>query len=99
MLEAKSLVLTPGTRRAVAAIHQELAIGRASALDPAINDIIASGVRSASGIAKELNRRGVLTPCGGKLWQAVQVQRVLAKALAAKHLLSRSTQRAAYLVR
>ena len=80
-LEARPLVLTPGTRRAIAAIRQELALRRASTLDPAIKDIIASGVRSASGIAKELNHRGVLTPCGGKLWQAVQVQRMLAKTL------------------
>ena len=80
-LEARPLVRTPGTRRAIAAIRQELALRRASTLDPAIKDIIASGVRSASGIAKELNHRGVLTPCGGKLWQAVQVQRMLAKTL------------------
>jgi hypothetical protein len=92
MLEATRPVLTPGTRRAVAAIRQELALRRASALDPAIKDIIASGVTSASGIAKELNRKGVLTPCGGKLWQAVQVQRVLAKALTGGAASDRSTQ-------
>jgi hypothetical protein len=84
MLEAKSLLLTPGMRRAVAGVREELALRRASALDPAIKGIIAGGITSASGIAKELNRKGVLTPCGGKLWQAVQVQRVLAKALAAQ---------------
>jgi hypothetical protein len=58
MLEARSLVPTPGTRRAVAAVRQELALRRASALDSAIKDIIASGLTSASGIAKELNHRG-----------------------------------------
>jgi DNA invertase Pin-like site-specific DNA recombinase len=37
-----------------------------------------SGISSASGIAKALNERGVPAPRGGK-WQAVQVQRVLAR--------------------
>jgi hypothetical protein len=89
-LESRLLVLTPGTRRAVAGLREELAIRRASALDPAIKDIIASGVTSASGIAKD---RGVLTPCGGKLWQAVQVQRMLAKVLTAQELSEWPTRR------
>jgi hypothetical protein len=69
-------------------VRQELAVKRASVLDSAVEDIVASGITSATGIAKELNHRGVLTPCGGKLWQAVQVQRVLAKRSSAKHLMS-----------
>jgi DNA invertase Pin-like site-specific DNA recombinase len=43
-----------------------------------IDAIKANGVSSATGIARELNRQGITTPRGGA-WQAVQVQRVLAR--------------------
>lgn len=47
-----------------------------------VRDTIAAiqsgGVTSASGIARCLNERGVLTPRGGR-WQAVQVQRTIAR--------------------
>jgi hypothetical protein len=43
-----------------------------------IADIREAGITSANGIAAELNRRGVTTPQGGR-WQALQVQRLLAR--------------------
>lgn len=54
-------------------------ISRASDIAPIIRDIQASGITSASGIATALNDQGIPTARGGT-WQAVQVQRVLAKA-------------------
>jgi DNA invertase Pin-like site-specific DNA recombinase len=59
---------------------------RAAQVIGTINEIRAGGVRSASGIAAELNRRGVPTArvmkeneTAGR-WQAVQVQRVIGRA-------------------
>jgi arginine deiminase len=40
----------------------------------------ASEITSAAGIAAALNQRSVPTVRGGDFWQAVQVQRVLARA-------------------
>ena len=56
------------------------AISRASEILPIIREIQASGITSASGIAVALNQRGVPTVQGGAWWQAVQVQRILARA-------------------
>lgn len=56
------------------------AISRASDILPIIREIQASGITSASGIAVALNQRGVRTVQGGDWWQAVQVQRILARA-------------------
>ena len=56
------------------------AISRASNILPIIREIQASGITSASGIAVALNQRGVRTVHGGDWWQAVQVQRILARA-------------------
>jgi DNA invertase Pin-like site-specific DNA recombinase len=50
----------------------------ALAVLPAIRKLETEGVTSASAIAKALNDRGIATPRGGR-WQAVQVQRVLAR--------------------
>ena len=50
----------------------------ALAVLPAIRKLEAAGITSASGIAKALNDQGITTPRGGR-WQAVQVQRVLAR--------------------
>jgi DNA invertase Pin-like site-specific DNA recombinase len=41
-----------------------------------IQSIMQSGIASATGIAKQLNERGVRTSKGGQ-WQAVQVQRIM----------------------
>jgi DNA invertase Pin-like site-specific DNA recombinase len=45
---------------------------------PIIQSIIDSGIVSANAVARELNERNVRTSKGGS-WQAVQVQRVLAR--------------------
>ena len=45
---------------------------------PIIQSIIDSGIVSANAVARELNQRNVRTSKGGS-WQAVQVQRVLAR--------------------
>ncbi|MCJ2021192.1 recombinase family protein [Methylobacterium sp. E-065] len=45
---------------------------------PIIAELRAAGISSASGLARALNDRSIPTPRGGR-WQAVQVQRVLAR--------------------
>lgn len=62
------------------AARKAKAISQAAKILPIIDEIQASGITSASGIAAVLNRRGVPTVQGSAWWQAVQVQRVLAKA-------------------
>jgi hypothetical protein len=42
-----------------------------------IEEIRASGIVSARGIARELTARGVLTTTGSSTWAAAQVQRIL----------------------
>lgn len=61
------------------AVMNARTISRATEIMPIIRGIQASGITSASGIAAALNHRGVPTVQGGAWWQAVQVQRVLAK--------------------
>ena len=51
----------------------------AADLAPTIKGIQADGVSTLSGIADELNRRGILTPTGKGKWLAYQVRRVLAR--------------------
>ncbi|WP_457798921.1 recombinase family protein [Methylocystis sp. S23] len=51
---------------------------RAADLGPIIADLRSTGVTSLGGIAAALNEKGIPTAKGGK-WQAVQVQRVLAR--------------------
>jgi hypothetical protein len=51
---------------------------KASRIMPAIRELQAAGVTSLAGIAIGLNDQGIPTPRGGQ-WQAVQVQRVLAR--------------------
>ncbi|WP_425339474.1 recombinase family protein [Methylorubrum extorquens] len=58
--------------------RQDKAAQRAADLAPIIRTLQASGVTSASGIAKALNDRGIPTVRGG-CWQAVQVRRVLSR--------------------
>lgn len=65
------------SREAALAARRANARERAADVADAIADIRASGIVSATGIAGELNRRGVTTARGGR-WQALQVQRVLA---------------------
>jgi DNA invertase Pin-like site-specific DNA recombinase len=72
--------LVPGSgQKAAVAARQDKARQTALDLLPAIEGIRTAGITSASGIAKRLNEMGVPTP-RGSLWQAVQVQRVMARA-------------------
>jgi hypothetical protein len=66
-----------GIRAAAVAAKAAKARDRAADVLPTIREIQASGIASLSGIARELNARGVPTLRGGSEWQAVQVQRVL----------------------
>lgn len=50
---------------------------RAAQVLPVIQGIMAAGITSLAGIARELTQRGVPTPRGAGEWQAVQVQRTL----------------------
>ena len=66
------------TNRAQAAkARAAVARERAAQVLPVIREIQAGGTASLSGIARELTRRGVPTPRGAGVWQAVQVARVL----------------------
>jgi hypothetical protein len=64
-------------RAAAVAAKAAKARDRAANVLPTIRELQASGIASLSGIARELNARGVPTLRGGSEWQAVQVQRVL----------------------
>jgi hypothetical protein len=55
----------------------EAARERAAQVLPVIQGIMAAGITSLAGIARELTQRGVPTPRGAGAWQAVQVARVL----------------------
>lgn len=75
-------------REAAAAAKAHAAAGRADRLRDVVAEIQADGITSASGIAKELNRRGIPTTAprkrdtemkGVARWQALQVQRLLAR--------------------
>lgn len=63
-----------------ASVRAEGASKRAGGLMPMIDTIRAEGITSLGGIAKALNERGILTAKGGQ-WQAVQVKRLLDKAV------------------
>ena len=60
--------------------RSELAGTKARDIAGIIASVRAEGVGSAAGIARVLNERAVPTPSGRGQWQAVQVQRVLARA-------------------
>jgi DNA invertase Pin-like site-specific DNA recombinase len=68
-------------RELAAKARATLATQEALAVLPAIKAVQASGINSASGIARALNDRGIPARAGGK-WQAVQVQRVLSRVTA-----------------
>ncbi len=63
-----------------AARDARLALTQAQAdrVGPTIAELRAAGITSATGLARALNQRGIPTAKGGR-WQAVQVQRVLAR--------------------
>jgi DNA invertase Pin-like site-specific DNA recombinase len=64
--------------RAAAAAKAAKARLTAAAILPVVRELQAAGIGSLRGIAHELTRRGIPTPCGAGAWQAVQVQRVIA---------------------
>jgi DNA invertase Pin-like site-specific DNA recombinase len=72
------LVPGSGQQTATDAVKTQAA-QRAADIIPTIREIEATGITSATGIAKALNDRSVLT-ARGKEWHAVQVQRVMARA-------------------
>jgi DNA invertase Pin-like site-specific DNA recombinase len=59
-------------------VRRAKAAQRAGDLSPIISELREAGISSFAGIAKALNERGIPTARGGE-WQAVQVQRVLAR--------------------
>jgi DNA invertase Pin-like site-specific DNA recombinase len=69
----ESLKNTDLGRRRGAEVRRAKAAARAKDLAPVIEAIRAEGIRSAAGIAKALNLRGIPTAHGGK-WRAIQVQ-------------------------
>ena len=64
--------------RAAAAAKAAQANAHAHRLKDMVAVIRAGGMASATGLAKELNRRGITTARGGS-WQTVQAQRLLAR--------------------
>ena len=67
---------TPDRAASVAA-RRRRAQERAADLMPMIDKIMAAGITSAGGIARELTSRDIPTPRGSSTWTAVQVQRLL----------------------
>lgn len=67
---------------ASAAIRAARAAERAADLLPTIRQLQSSGITSANALARALNERAIPTARRGK-WQAIAVQRVLARAAAA----------------
>jgi hypothetical protein len=61
------------------------ATARAADLAPIIEEIQAAGTVSLRGIAVALNERGISTPRGHGEWSAVQVNRVLKRAMKRDH--------------
>lgn len=78
--DPKPPTVTPAMRAKAQAVRHAKANAKASDLSETIDAIRASGVTSARGIAEVLGARGIPTPRGGATWQAVQVQRILARA-------------------
>lgn len=69
---------TEADHEAAAAARKARGAVQAARLAPTLAELRAAGIASASGIAKALNAKGIPTSRGGE-WQAVQVQRVLAR--------------------
>jgi DNA invertase Pin-like site-specific DNA recombinase len=59
-------------------VRQEKADAFAAALAPILSQLKDEGFTSNTGIAKELNRRGIQTPRGGQ-WHPTAVQRILSR--------------------
>ena len=80
--------LKPGDRRAGLAARQartELSNAHAKDVLPYIERARKAGCASLGELARALSACGIRTPAGGAEWRAVQVSRVLARALGAEH--------------
>ena len=74
----RGATITADIRAAGLKARQDRAHTRAGDLFATIKDIRSSGTTSANGIARALTERGVPTASGNSVWQAKQVQRLLA---------------------
>jgi DNA invertase Pin-like site-specific DNA recombinase len=70
---------TPQNRKKAHEANRAKAADRAACYTDVVEDIRASGMTTLYGIAKELERRGIVTPGGSTRWSATQVQRLLEK--------------------
>jgi DNA invertase Pin-like site-specific DNA recombinase len=73
----KGYLPSAADRAAACAAKARRAREAAASVLPVIRDIQAAGIVTLGGIARELGRRGILTPGGAASWQAVQVRRVM----------------------
>ena len=74
----KGYTLTEADHAAARDARMALTKAQADRVGPTIAELRAAGITSATGLAIALNERGIPTARGGQ-WQAVQVQRVLAR--------------------
>jgi len=72
-------ITSPAAQNRGATATKAHAISHPSDIVPIIREIQASGITTAYGIAAALNLQGVPTVRSGAFWQAIQVQRILAK--------------------
>ncbi|MDX7952297.1 hypothetical protein P7D22_14065 [Lichenihabitans sp. Uapishka_5] len=71
---------TDAARRASAKTRKAQAVARTADLVRIVIQLREDGIVSSTGIAKALTSRGIPTAKGSGRWQAVQVQRLFAKA-------------------
>lgn len=76
-LRPNSPVLTAEHARKGGEVRRARAESRAADLAPTIAELQAQGVTSFGALARALTERGIPTARGGRIWQAVQVARVL----------------------
>lgn len=74
----RGYTLTEADHAAAKAGREARSQAQADWIGPTVVELRAAGITSANGIAKALNGRDIPTAKGGQ-WQAVQVQRVLAR--------------------
>jgi DNA invertase Pin-like site-specific DNA recombinase len=74
----RGYTLTEADHAAAKAGREARSQAQADRIRPTVVELRAAGITSANGIAKALNERDIPTAKGGQ-WQAVQVQRVLAR--------------------
>lgn len=75
----RGTTVTDAAREASKATRAAKAQARTADLAPTIQALRASGITSATGIAKALTEKGIPTSRGGDAWTTTQVSRVLAR--------------------